>query len=115
MGLRQNLSVDTFGGWANHFLRVERWKDRCLGELKKGYGNESRDVADFALSYFVWCHSLREWLIEGQIIKQEALEILKQYPEWQICRDIANRCRHYDFLRLLPSGFCNNRLSYGRR
>lgn len=97
MGLGQNLSVDTFGGWANHFIRMERWKDRCLAELKKRYGEESRDVPDFALSYFVWCHSLRDWLIKGAIIQSEALDQdLAQYPEWKICRDIANRCRHYD-------------------
>jgi len=97
MGLGQNLSADTFGGWANHFLRTERWKDRCLAELTKHYGEESRDVPDFAFAYFVWCHSMREWLIEGSIIKSGDIDkSLALYPEWKICRDIANRCRHYD-------------------
>jgi hypothetical protein len=79
---------------------MERWKQRCLTELEKPYGEESRDVVDFALSYFVWCHSLREWLIEGAAIEAKALDQnLARYPEWKICRDIANRCRHYDLTK----------------
>ena len=97
MGLGMNLSADTFGGWKNHFLRMERWKQRCLAELKKPYGDGSRDIVDFALSYFVWCHSLREWLVRGKVMDAKVLdENLGRYPQWKICRDIANRCRHYD-------------------
>jgi hypothetical protein len=104
MGFGQNLSADTFGGWKNHFQRMERWKQRCLAALEKDYGEEaSCDVVDFALSYFVWCHSMREWLTEGNAIEQSVLdEDLKKHAEWKICRDIANRCRHYN-LRMNPT------------
>ena len=56
-----------------------------------------RDIVDLALSYFVWCHSLREWLVRGKVMDAKVLdENLGRYPQWKICRDIANRCRHYD-------------------
>jgi len=98
MGLGQNLSADTFGGWKNHFQRMERWRQRCLSELKRPYGEEaSCDVIDFALSYFVWCHSMCDWLAEGNVVEKNVLnKALWKHPEWKVCRDIANRCRHYN-------------------
>lgn len=100
MSFGQNLSADTFGGWKNHFHRLERWKKRCLAELEKICGEESDEVVDLVLVYFVWCHSLRDWPIEGNVLEQNVLdENLMHYPEWKICRDIANRCRHYDLKR----------------
>ncbi|MEM6933844.1 MAG: hypothetical protein AAF526_09690 [Pseudomonadota bacterium] len=58
------------------------------------------DVLDFTLAYFVWCHSMREWVInDGAMSKDELDKKLNEYPVWAICRDIANRCRHFDLNR----------------
>lgn len=96
MGLGQ-LSADTIGGWQNQFDRLTRWRQRCIAEMRRPYGKEqAATVLDFALSYFLTCHSLREWLIKDKAINKDALaNDLKQYSCWPICRDIANRSRHF--------------------
>ncbi len=54
-------------------------------------------VFDFALAYFVWCHSLREWVINDGAMPKDKLDVeLQQYDVWPVVRDIANRSRHLD-------------------
>ena len=99
MGFGKDRSIDTAGSWQNHLERMKRWRDRSLSRLNTAGPDDVHDVCDFLLAYFVWCHSFREWLIETDSIKQTDLDIqLSKYPEWKICRDIANRCRHYDLI-----------------
>ena len=95
MGL--NASADTIGGWQNHFARLERWKERVLSAMDDPKTYSFHDANDFALAYFVWCHSLAEWLIEsGAVQKTDLHDELNVYPKWAICRDIANRSRHFN-------------------
>lgn len=50
-----------------------------------------------SLAYFLWCHSLREWLINDNAIDTSSLDAeLANYPIWRLCRDVANRTRHLD-------------------
>lgn len=93
-------SADTAGGWINHFQRMERWKDRALLALDDHEGYSFNDANDFVLTYFVWCHSMREWLINSQTMSRQKLDFeLHQFVEWEMCRDIANRCRHFELKR----------------
>lgn len=90
-------SADTIGGWKNHFKRMERWKERVLDALDDHDGRDIQEVFDFTLAYFLWCHSFREWLINSGTIDKELLNAeLSNSTEWKICRDIANRTRHFD-------------------
>ncbi|NDV02317.1 hypothetical protein [Pseudoroseicyclus tamaricis] len=58
------------------------------------------EAVDFALAYFIWAHSLREWLIvDGGVEKAELDAFLAKFPCWFVCRDIANRTRHLDLKR----------------
>lgn len=89
--------MDTAGGWPNHLRRIARWRDRTLQVLDDADAYPIEDAADFVLAYFVWCHSLRDWLIKSQVIQRTKLDhLLDLYPCWKPCRDIANRCRHFE-------------------
>lgn len=94
----QNLlsqGADRAGGWKTHFERTKRWEQRALKALTDLPSVDFHEALDFALAYFVWCHSLRDWLIkDGAISKNELDDSLKQHPEWKIVRDLANRSRH---------------------
>jgi hypothetical protein len=97
MGLGQGRSIDTASGWKNHYLRMRRWRDRSLAALDHRIDGDLHEAVDFVLAYFVWCHSLREWLIKSKSIAEETLDSqLQKHSDWKICRDIANRSRHFD-------------------
>lgn len=90
-------SADTIGGWKNHYDRMRRWEARSLGALKDLPRSSFHDAIDFTLAYFLWSHSFLEWLHEsGEAEKAELSKKLKQYRVWPLCRDIANRVRHFD-------------------
>lgn len=98
MGLKS--SADTIGGWQNHFRRLERWKNRVLSSMENTSRADFHDVNDFVLAYFMWCHSLRDWLIQSEVIGSDELDLkLGQFVEWAVCRDIANRNRHFKITR----------------
>ncbi len=89
------LGADRHGGWLNHFKRTKRWGVRAIAALADLPATDFREALDFSLAYFVWCHSLREWLIKDQAASQSVIDsALKAYPEWRIVRDLANRSRH---------------------
>lgn len=93
-------SADTYGGWKNHFKRLSRWRDRVEYAYEQPEQHKIHDVLDFILAYFVWCHSLREWAINSKAISRQKLDwLLHEYVEWEICRDIANRQRHFEINR----------------
>ncbi|MDP2697412.1 hypothetical protein [Thalassospira sp.] len=93
-------SADTNGGWKNHYQRMRRWEARSLLALRNLPESDFKDAIDFSLAYFVWCHSLFEWLHEdGAIDKLKLSEKLNSYQVWPLCRDIANRVRHFDLRR----------------
>lgn len=94
MGLK--WSADNIGGWQNHFKRLERWRKRVLDSMEDTSKSNFHDVNDFVLAYFMWCHSLRDWLIKSEAMDRAELDReLGQFVEWAICRDIANRNRHF--------------------
>lgn len=98
MGLK--WSADTIGGWQNHFKRLERWKNRVLESMEDTSKADLHDVNDFVLAYFMWCHSLRDWLIKSETIDKDELDFeLSHFVEWPVCRDIANRNRHFKITR----------------
>lgn len=62
-----------------------------LGTTKMIVKSESQE----ALAYFVCCHSMRDWLInDGATGESKLIDQLKQYPEWKVVHDLANRTRH---------------------
>ena len=100
MGLK--YSADTVRTWQNHFKRMDRWKVRVIEAASSYEDTDFHDVFDFVLAYFVWCHSMREWLINSKAIDKNKLDTeLAKYEEWPLCRDIANRSRHFE-LRMNP-------------
>ena len=87
--------ADRVGGWVNHFKRTKRWEERAAGALSNLPVTDFHDALDYSLAYFVWCHSLREWLIKDGATTQGKIDrVLMVYPEWKIIRDLANRSRH---------------------
>lgn len=98
MGLK--WSADTVGGWQNHFKRLGRWRKRVLTAIEDTERYDFHDVNDFVLAYFIWCHSLREWLINSETIERRSLDRqLGHFAQWAVCRDIANRSRHFHLTR----------------
>lgn len=88
-------SADQVGGWKNHYLRMRRWEDRAKSALHGLPRIEFHDALDFTLAYFVWCHSLRDWLIkDGALTKEEVNIQLAKDATWNIVRDLANRSKH---------------------
>jgi len=88
-------SADRHGGWYNHFKRTKRWQTRATAALIDLPHTDFHEALDSSLAYFVWCHSLRDWLIKDEAISKSAIDdALKAYPEWKIVRDLANRSRH---------------------
>ncbi|QDL91988.1 hypothetical protein FDP22_09495 [Paroceanicella profunda] len=93
-------SADNVTGWKNHFRRTRRWRDRALSELMDLPRTDFHDAIDYSLAYFVWSHSLRDWLIGDGVAKKDDLDrILSVYDEWKIARDLANRTRHFKITR----------------
>lgn len=97
MVFEKGQSADTNGGWKNHYLRMRRWEVRSLLTLRNLPESDFQDAIDFSLAYFLWSYSLFEWLHEdGAIDKLKLSEKLNGYTVWPLCRDIANRVRHFD-------------------
>ena len=93
-------SADSKDGWRGHYQRMLRWQERALRFAKGPLGYSNSDAVDFALAYFVWAHSLREWLIESEVVDKSRLDsLLSARSEWSMCRDLANRSRHYKLKR----------------
>ena len=100
MGFGKDFSADTAGGWKNHYRRMRRWEARSLKVLNDLPSSDFHDAMDFSLAYFLWCHSLREWLLNDKVFCKEALDTeLAKYEIWPLCRDIANRPRHLELER----------------
>jgi len=97
MTFGKGWSADTVSGWHNHYKRMNRWKIRSLETLNDLPRTNFQDAFDFTLAYFLWSHSFVEWLCEGGIItKKELFNELKNYEVWPLCRDVANRTRHFE-------------------
>jgi hypothetical protein len=89
-------SADTSLGWISHYERMRRWQDRAVRHAKGPLNVANDEAVDFVLAYFLWAHSLREWLIETGAAQKAGLDqLLSERSEWPMCRDLANRSRHY--------------------
>ncbi|OSQ28481.1 hypothetical protein TH468_18170 [Thalassospira sp. MCCC 1A03138] len=72
-----------------------RWQRRAIDAGKDLPRTDFNDTLDIALAYFIWSHSLRDWIIkDGAITSAEIDNNLSRYPVWQIVRDVANRSKH---------------------
>ena len=90
-------SGDSFLGWLSHYERMKRWEVRAKQVAETDFMTQTPDTIDFALAYFIWAHSLRDWLIEAGSIESSALDgLLNGRREWLLCRDLANKSRHYN-------------------
>ncbi|MXX88411.1 MAG: hypothetical protein F4Y68_04045 [Boseongicola sp. SB0665_bin_10] len=88
--------ADRVGGWRNHFKRTERWQRRAAIALEDMPYTKFHDALDFALAYFVWAHSLREWLLKDGVVTRQELDCrLEEEDTWPIVKDLANRSRHF--------------------
>lgn|GEM_PF-5667202 len=96
-------SADTKFGWQSHYDRMNRWRERALEFADADLNHRSDDAVDFFLAYCLWAHSLREWLLETKTVPKEHLDrLLANQTAWNMCRDMANRSRHYN-LRKKPT------------
>lgn len=88
-------SADNAAGWLSHYRRTLRWAERAEQLLEALPETDFHDALDFTLAYFVWCHSLRDWLIKTGALDENTINAeLKKYPEWKRVRDLGNRQRH---------------------
>jgi hypothetical protein len=76
---------------------MKRWEARAQSVAVREFIAQTDETIDFALAYFVWAHSFREWLIEAGSISKVTLDsLLQSRHEWLVCRDLANKSRHYN-------------------
>ena len=90
MGL--GITLQELRGWAGHYGLVLRWHERLRGAAN---GEPSIDELDFALTFFLHCYHLRDWLIRSNAATPaEIATLIKVNPELRLCRDIANGFKH---------------------
>lgn len=90
MGL--GYTLQELSGWRGQYASILRWHARVHSAAN---GDPSADEMDFLLTFFVNCFSLRDWLLEGDVVSREDVTLLfKQNPELRLCRDIANGFKH---------------------
>jgi hypothetical protein len=79
---------------------MKRWENRSQTALADLPRSDFNDVIDFLLAYFLWSHSLRDWLINDGVFSKDDLNArLGHYKIWALCCDVANRTRHYELTR----------------
>ncbi|MEM9796157.1 MAG: hypothetical protein AAF919_06690 [Pseudomonadota bacterium] len=93
-------SADGNGGWRNHYRRMMRWSERTIKACSSDDKQSQSQVVDFALAFFVWCYSLRDWLKASEDFgEKEVAEFVSKQRYWKHCRDIALRSKHWDLSR----------------
>jgi hypothetical protein len=90
-------SADANGGWRNHYRRVHRWSRRAIERCNDDSPEAQAEVVDFALAFFVWCFSLRDWLkASGDVSESELQQFATESSYWKYCRDISLRAKHFN-------------------
>ncbi len=82
------------GSVVDQFERVKRFLKRIQSEE----GN-STSYDDDLLSFFMHCHSLKDWAHKDPnsgITKKEAEDLISNNIELEICGSIANRSKHLE-------------------
>ncbi|GGZ20154.1 hypothetical protein GCM10011273_00880 [Asticcacaulis endophyticus] len=83
-------SIENSKGWKSQYETMTRWYHRCEKIHVDGCYVDFHDAWDFGFSFFIACHSLKDWLK-----KQCPTYVAPEYPIcMKICRDIANRAKH---------------------
>ena len=80
--------------WQEYFRMMKRWYYRLRGE-KDLLGLKVSDREDFFIAFFMICEHFKDRLIEeGIATKNEITELIAQYDELTLCREIANGFKH---------------------
>lgn len=87
------LGAHLIKGWRGQFERMERFYNRYV------QSDDKQDALDNALTFFIYAHSLREWIIEWEQIEKSKFDanwsqIVIIYPEMKVTRDICNVTKH---------------------
>jgi hypothetical protein len=74
-----------------------RWSSRAIERCNDDSPTAQAEVVDFALAFFLWCYSLRDWLkASGEMSEAELQQFSTASIYWKYCRDIALRAKHYN-------------------
>ena len=92
MGLK--WSAENILGWRTRYDAVLRWRDRCVGCYSDGRAI-SDDALDFVLAFFIFCYSLRDFVIKTGGVKAKYIDdLIADSEPMRICRDVCNRSKH---------------------
>lgn len=88
--------------WQQHYHAMKRWKVRALSvangkveQAENGWIVEGTEADDFAKAYFIWAHSMRDWLIKtGKVERTRLDQLLGNFGQWKNVRDLANKSKH---------------------
>lgn len=79
--------------WRGHLDRVRRWHDRLM------VATRPVDVEDFSYAFFQACHSLWDWLPEGEFPPDQVSQFVNNSIELRLCRDLSNMTKHFELSR----------------
>jgi len=84
-------------GWRGQMDRVQRWRQR----LSEAAGSSNTEATfDIALTFFINCYHLRDWLERsGEVPDAALVELFRNSTSLRICADLANIAKHYDLTR----------------
>jgi hypothetical protein len=94
--LSLGLGAHLMSGWSGQFDRMTRYYDRFI-QTEQSTSNV--EALDHALTFFVYAHSLREWImkwerLDSKIFNKKWSVFISSYPEMKISRDICNVTKH---------------------
>ncbi len=92
------MSLESHHGWQDLYISLGAWPLRIMEAINQG--KRERDERDFYLSFFVQCHSLRDWLIKNELLGKDVVDsYIESYDCMKLCRDISNRYKHLSITR----------------
>ena len=92
-GKLQLFSAELCFGWRGQLARVKRFHAKLRPAFI--YPNESEAALDDYIVFFVFCYSIRDWMIAEDAASSVQLDKQIQSSEFmRVCRDVANRTKH---------------------
>ena len=87
------LGAHLIKGWKGQLDRMERFYTRFTQT------EDATDALDYALTFFIYAHSLREWIVKYEQLDKTRFDsswndFVTRYPEMKISRDICNVTKH---------------------
>lgn len=87
------LGAHLINGWPGQFDRMERFYARFI------QAEDAQDALDYALTFFIYAHSLREWIVKYEQLDKATFDdrwtdFVSRYPEMKVSRDICNVTKH---------------------